>query len=215
MNEVEKLIRQRTMNMFSDFFYQNISSEILSLSMDKKEGYVYIIKNGKESNLFKIGCCYDLDNRFSAYTTGFENKVFVVGYIKCFEYFMIEKEIHNDFKFKRKKGEWFQLSFEDLLNIKESYDFKLINSYLTKGVKIVDMKENLESDSKIFEFASNLIEGEVYNASELFKQYKLWNDAEDISNVNWFGRELSKAIYLTGRKKVTSTNGGVRTFYLK
>ncbi len=78
----------------------------------------YILKS---NNLYKIGKTKDIEQRLKSYhihSPGFQ----LIRLIES----DIEKELHNLYKVKRKKGEWFKLTEEDILEI----DDRLIESNL-------------------------------------------------------------------------------------
>lgn len=212
MTDLEKLLRTKTMGMFSDYFYSQMTDEIINLNETKKTGFVYIIKNGQSGNMYKIGCAIDLDKRLNSYKTSFENGVFLCGYITTVDYYSLEKEIHNDFKEKRKIGEWFNLSFENLLSIRDNYDFVVKNNFIDKKIKAVDLKEIIiEPNSNMYNFVKGLKKDFEYYQNELFEKYcELYPN--EINSVSWFGREITKSINLFGRVKRDMNKKGVRSF---
>jgi hypothetical protein len=212
MTDLEKLLRSKTMNMFSDYFYTQITEDILKLKESKKIGYVYIIKNGIKGNMYKIGCAIDLDKRLHSYKTSFENGVFLCGFIKTNDYFSLEKEIHNFFNHKRKTGEWFNLSFEDLLNIKDSYEYITKNTFIDNKIKSEDLKQVIqEPNSNMYNFVKKLKKETEYYPYFLFKKYNEFYPNE-INSVSWFGRELTKTINLSGFVKKDINKKGIRSF---
>lgn len=212
MTDLEKLLRTKTMGMFSDYFYTKITDDIINLNYEKKTGYVYIIKNGSKGNMYKIGCASDLDKRLNSYKTSFENGVFLCGFIETNEYYFLEKEIHNSFKEKRKTGEWFKLSFEDLLSIKDNYDFVTKNNFLDNKIKSINLPEvHQEPDSNMYNFVKELVKGKEYYQNVLFKKYSEIYPNE-INSVSWFGREITKTINLCGFIKIDINRKGIRSF---
>jgi hypothetical protein len=93
-------------------------------------GYVYVLYNPK-SKLVKIGKTKSPRNRFSVLTNqnGSTFKYYITEpiYIES----LVEKVMHNKFSYKRKKGEWFDIGFDDaVLELKlllESEDFNRRN----------------------------------------------------------------------------------------
>ena len=132
MNEVEKILRSRTCEMFSDNWYQLTSNEIIGIEKNNK-GYVYFVKNGY-NNLIKIGKTLNLQIRLNSFSTSFSDGVFLVGYIYSENYSEIEKKIHEDFKLKRKTGEWFDISDVEI----NYYDFHLKNAFFNKESSVID-----------------------------------------------------------------------------
>lgn len=213
MNIVEKILREKTSNMFTDGFYSSVSVSILSeIKKDvNKKGYVYFIKNGVKSNMVKIGFSFDLDKRLSSYKTSFSEKVFLIGYIESEQYINIEKEIHSYFSEKRKKGEWFELNSFDFLEIKNMYDFESVNNFYDKDFKSLNKKEDVLLYSNYIKFVDELKKNEYYNVSDLMIDFnKKFN--ENQTSPSWFGRELNKAIISLGLFKKSKNQNGVRYF---
>lgn len=220
MESLKNLIIKETSNMFNDVFYDKISNEILKL-MNKEHnnsGYIYFIKNGENSKTIKIGCAINIDNRVESYTTSFDKKIFIVGYIKCDNFFCIEKEIHSFFSDKKSRGEWFELNSYDFIDVRTNYDFKEINDYYSNKILIEKMNKkqniNLSSDDSIINFAQTLKKEKKYMPSDLFISFNKQYSNNKYTNVSWFGRELNKSFIYLGYKKTHSTNGGVRSFIL-
>lgn len=220
MEDLKNLIKRETSNMFSDTFYSKISNEILKL-MNKETnntGYIYFIKNGSNSKNVKIGCAINIDNRVKSYRTSFDKKTFILGYIKCENFFHVEKELHSFFSDKKTKGEWFELDSYDFIDIKNNYDFKAINDYYSNSVLIEKMiaKENIEDKNDlVISFAKRLVIDKEYFPFRLYSEFLKENPKTEILTVYWFGRELNKAIIYLGFKRKDSTKGGTRRFVLK
>lgn len=145
MNEVEKILRLRTCEMFNDLWYQKTTEAIYGIEKNSK-GYIYFVKNGY-NNFIKIGKTINLQSRLNSFSTLFSDGVFLVGYIYSENYSELEKKIHEDFKDKRKTGEWF-----DILDNEIIYDdFYLKNSFFNKSSSIIDGEcFNLENTNITF-----------------------------------------------------------------
>ena len=76
-------------------------------------GYVYLIKLGDS---YKIGITKNTEERFKQFEfMPFELKIIKTAKVK--EYDKVEKFLHEQYSSKRIKGEWFNLSQEDIQNI--------------------------------------------------------------------------------------------------
>ncbi len=83
---------------------------------------VYILSTGK--NLFKIGKTQDLHKRLAAYHTHLPMMFRVIRQYAAMNMTELEESLHIVFQHKRIKGEWFQLSKDDLIicdNIARNY----------------------------------------------------------------------------------------------
>lgn len=88
-----------------------------------ESGYVYIMRCGK---YHKIGKTADLQQRLLAMNTHNPEPVELVASFQCEHRHRLETDLHKRFKFKRKNGEWFDLSHSDLQEI-----FNVAEAYLT------------------------------------------------------------------------------------
>lgn len=215
MDSLIELIKKETLYLFQDAFYQNITNKILNhLHQDEaKEGYVYFIKNGHENGNVKIGCAINIDNRIKSYSTSFDKKIFIVGYIKAKNYYNLEKEIHSYFLNKKVKGEWFNLDAYDFIDLKSQYDFIDVHNFYVNSKKITELEKGdylpyVSSD--FIDFAKTLETDKIYYPGSLCKKFE--KEYNKKINTSWFGRELNKAIVHLGYKKINSTNGGIRSF---
>lgn len=83
---------------------------------------VYILTTGK--NLYKIGKTHDLHKRLAAYHTHLPIMFRVIRQYAALNMTELEESLHIVFQHKRVKGEWFQLSKDDLIicdNIARNY----------------------------------------------------------------------------------------------
>ncbi len=88
------------------------------LSLLERGEYVYIIK-GEIMSFYKIG--YTANSPYQRLTElqhSNPDKLSVIQYYKSMHSKKLEKLVHEKFKEKRKIGEWFELSEEDLKNFK-------------------------------------------------------------------------------------------------
>jgi len=74
---------------------------------------VYILKTGK--NLYKIGKTHDLQRRLTSYHTHLPILFRVVRQYPAANMAQLEESLHIVFQHKRIKGEWFQLTDQDLI----------------------------------------------------------------------------------------------------
>lgn len=73
---------------------------------------IYLIKR-VDSNIYKIGITYNLQERLKTLQTGSHCDLIVIHVHETKHGFKIEKALHNFFSYCRKNGEWFELNIED------------------------------------------------------------------------------------------------------
>lgn len=78
-------------------------------------GYVYVVKEG---HLYKIGMTHDIKTRMTQYKTS-TGEHRIVYLIETDDFESLEKELHEIFKERRTRGEWFKLTGDDLKKIKQ------------------------------------------------------------------------------------------------
>jgi hypothetical protein len=130
-SKIENLLKEKSMNLFSNEWYQNTSSEICNLfKFDKNIGYVYFLRSEKSSYV-KIGKSKDIDKRVKQLECNV-GKINILGFIYSEDYDLIEKSLHSTFKDFRKYGEWFDLSFNDVKDIITKHKGQILNTDISK-----------------------------------------------------------------------------------
>ena len=149
--QIKILLKSKTFSMFSPEFYELISDEIDSIYLSGSDmGYVYVISNGYSGN-YKIGMAKDLLSRVASYSTSFENGVILHAFVKCDNYIQMERKLHQKFKEKRIRGEFFRLEYSDINSLTD-YNFSFVNPEYKKVGNIINMINNVTenfSDSEI------------------------------------------------------------------
>lgn len=81
---------------------------------------VYLL-NLEDSDLYKIGITEEnkIDKRIKNLQTGAPKKINIVTLFKTEFATIIEKKLHALFNTKRSNGEWFELSYDDILIFKD------------------------------------------------------------------------------------------------
>lgn len=213
--ECERILRNQTMDLFSDEWYKKTSSLIENSVLTK--GFVYLVKNGRDSKSVKIGATTNIDSRMKSFKTVFEKGVFLIGYIETDAPFQLEREVHSDFESKRVKGEFFNLSYVDIFNIRDVYDLKLKNSYINN-----EKIKNLPDNDEIMDFDSNLIK--LVKSLELNKKYTikgvsrlyLKTFGKEYSKSNsWLGRDIASVCSYLGITRINKNVNAVRYFELR
>ena len=90
-----------------------------SLQISKGDHCVYVIKHKGKSSIYKIGKSADFHQRFEtiqSYNSA-ELEVVLVQKTSLNDY--LEKILHFEFKSKKIRGEWFDLSKEDAARLKD------------------------------------------------------------------------------------------------
>lgn len=96
-------------------FYRNFFNNIYSLEIIDRAEYVYLMVNNG-TGYIKIGTSKNPRHRERTLHSQ-EPTIFVIALWCCDK--KIEKELHEKFKSKRIRGEWFDLNLRDLKNIEE------------------------------------------------------------------------------------------------
>lgn len=81
------------------------------LRPDKPQGFVYLLKSG---DYYKIGKANDLNKRLSQIKLQLPFEVKLVHAIEAFHPYKVEQHWHKRFEEKRRNGEWFVLTEEDV-----------------------------------------------------------------------------------------------------
>jgi len=80
---------------------------------NQSKGYVYLVRHGNR-NEYKIGCTNNPIRREGEISIELPDKMLPVHWIETDDPYGIEKYWHSRFAKKRKNGEWFNLSGEDV-----------------------------------------------------------------------------------------------------
>ncbi|GMU94615.1 GIY-YIG nuclease family protein [Ignavibacterium album] len=91
--------------------------------MKKKSGYTYLICAEKILR-FKIGCAKDYKRRFKELQSASPLELKLVAIKISDDMYEEEKKWHRLFKKSRVKGEWFDLSYEELYEITKNWRAK-------------------------------------------------------------------------------------------
>lgn len=81
-----------------------------------QKGIIYIVKS---QELYKIGKTKNIESRFNTYRTENPHGVHLIFYKEVPDYYRTEKDLLFIFKSKQVRGEWFDLSPEDICWIRE------------------------------------------------------------------------------------------------
>lgn len=146
INKIKKIVEKKTCNMFSNEFYNELSNELYGLlSSDHKNiGYVYLISNGKGSNIFKIGMASNLVTRCESFSTAFEHGVYIIAYAYCENFASLERTIHKKFAENKHRNEFFRLNAGDINSLK-NYGFVFVD-YTKNITKFDSMIENVTNN---------------------------------------------------------------------
>lgn len=88
-------------------------------------GYVYLMTNGRD---YKIGLtASEPDNRRRQLQTGNSDNIELIAYTVCKDMSSLEAELHHKFILKRKAGEWFSLTEEDIQRVYTIFKENSIN----------------------------------------------------------------------------------------
>lgn len=77
----------------------------------RSPGYIYLVQAGGR---YKIGKATDVTKRIKSLQTGSAEEIRLIHTIPTQRVELAEKQLHTRFKAKRERGEWFDLSAEDV-----------------------------------------------------------------------------------------------------
>ena len=97
--------------------------------LDKKQRYLYIVRETWQG-MCKIGIASDIYARMSSLQTGCPQELEVIGFVALKNAKSMELFIHNRYKAFRHRGEWFNLSIEQVQTI---LDFVNAETLIEKG----------------------------------------------------------------------------------
>lgn len=105
-------------------------------------GFVYLLGDFEQENIYKIGITRkNIDKRIKQLQTGNSGEIFLLKFYETEYPFLIERFLHQKFKVKNKKGEWFYLepenvhNFEKLCKDFEETIISLKDNYYFKKIK--------------------------------------------------------------------------------
>ena len=121
MPQIYKLVAEQT-----DFkaFYEVKRQEYLKEKHEAEEKYlkehkdiqgVYLIQ--AENGLIKIGKTTDINKRFVSLQSASPYELKLIGFIKTFNESELEASLHDKYKRKCIRGEWFKLDSQDIEEI--------------------------------------------------------------------------------------------------
>lgn len=99
---------QRTLNLIDIFYSDGLSCFNI--------GGVYIVQC-VGTVFFKIGKANNIDRRLRSLQVGCPFQLRIVHYIECDNPHVLERALHNKYKDKRMRGEWFSLNETDIRHI--------------------------------------------------------------------------------------------------
>ena len=89
-----------------------------------KKGYVYVID--AQNGMYKIGLSKIPKIRLDMLSVSLPFDLKLALLIDCQDMDKVENDLHEFYKDKRQKGEWFQLTEKDLIDIRNKYKDSLI-----------------------------------------------------------------------------------------
>ena len=82
--------------------------------------YVYLLGDAGQDNVFKIGMTRGpVEKRIKQLQTGNGEQIYLVAFYETDFPFFIERLLHTKLFQKQKRGEWFYLDIEDMINFKK------------------------------------------------------------------------------------------------
>jgi Meiotically up-regulated gene 113 len=100
---------------------------------------VYILRSA--NGLCKIGCTGDLAGRLVAFWQMVPEDLELFAFLPCSYHKITEFRIHQTYKDKREKGEWFLLTVDDLARITQTFGFLLVNRSISDFLQVSTAKD--------------------------------------------------------------------------
>ncbi|MES2455002.1 MAG: GIY-YIG nuclease family protein [Bacteroidota bacterium] len=107
--------RKLAYNLYCQLYPDQLDE--ITLGASKQIGYVYFLQE-KKYHTVKIGRSLNLDRRLGIFVTDLPYRVELIGYILSLNYEGIELAFHKHFRHKRLDGEWFELTQEEVSDLK-------------------------------------------------------------------------------------------------
>jgi len=111
----DSLIDDEIDELMAEIVKHDAPKKRTSVKKDKR-GYIYIIKG--ENGRYKIGASKTPEKRCSSLSLASCEKHTLIHFFECEDMYKREKEIHEKYKDKRAHSEWFELSKDDISEIK-------------------------------------------------------------------------------------------------
>lgn len=124
----------------------------------------------------------EITERFTAFKTYAPLGAYIVGYIKTENSVLLEKQLHEKFKNKRLKGEFFNITDDEVFNEINKYDKSfgelvyMINSLINDyGINKNDLHKTIQEKFNKLEESKIIVEKEILEVIELNKGKHITN----------------------------------------
>jgi len=212
--KVELILKERTMNLFNDKWYEDVSFKIEEIFNNDSKGYVYFIKS-EHSGYYKIGIAKNIINRLNSLkqTNG---SILLIGFVYSENYKDLERSLHLKFKNKNVYGEWFSMDFSVITNeLKELKGTEITKRYVS--TMIIENGDYLSHDilnnddviekSLFAIIKERIVLNEKYSTQKLFKELQLQNVSQ-----RKFTTTVMKYCEVNGFKYISSRTNSTRFF---
>lgn len=157
-------------------------------------GYVYLMTNGKD---YKIGLTgSEPKDRMKQLQTGSSEKISLTAYTICRDMNTLEAELHTLFSSRRKAGEWFALSEDNLHHIYSVFKQQSINidmSFIPKAVS-KDVDKLMRIDGKRLARGENTLHDKKYTHILDYKNIVLEYMHEEVKDIERKCKEREEAL---------------------
>lgn len=92
----------------------------------RRGGYIYILKDTEISGYYKIGKTTQPHERMKAFGVLLPFAVELIHVIQCDNANRVEAHLHQHYASKRQRGEWFNLTDEDIAELKLIHEWKVL-----------------------------------------------------------------------------------------
>ena len=124
-NATEEEIKEHNEQLLKDYNKPPESNKKKADTKKVIEGHIYLIK--ADNGLVKIGKTTDLEMRLDHFTAKLPYEVKLLHSIHTNDHTKLERNLHELFEHKRKRGEWFDLNEKEIRYVinkyKDEYNF--------------------------------------------------------------------------------------------
>jgi len=136
MNNLEKVLRSKTVGLFSEKWYEETTLELMKVE-NKTRGYVYFIGTYRGSDI-KIGMSSNLTSRLKNLKSGFSDGLILLGFIFCDDFKKKETEMHSLFQERNVTGEWFNISKSQAFEVIKKHNGTIVNKFFINKSSVLD-----------------------------------------------------------------------------
>ncbi|MBI9033412.1 MAG: GIY-YIG nuclease family protein [Bacteroidales bacterium] len=109
-----------------EFDISNKKEQLKNFRIANTNGYIYFLNPENEKGPIKIGRARNIKQRINQLQTSLPYDLKLIGYIETSNYIELENDIHEKYKNKNLKREWFDLNLDEVKCIIDKYNGEII-----------------------------------------------------------------------------------------